>query len=343
MSFAVTLDQSDAPLRVEVGETILAAALAAELPYPHGCRSGNCGACKSRLLAGEVEMSPYSEFALTAAERADGLVLACRAVPWSDCRLRWLGDEDLVVHPVRRMICRVIAIEDATHDIKRLKLAILSGGPFAFSCGQYCSLAFAGQKPRDYSMANTPDEAELEFHIRRVTGGGASAYVATSLALGETVHLEGPFGTSYLRDAHRGPIVAAAGGSGLAPIKSIIETALAKGMAQDIRLYFGVRAERDLYLEWRFHDLEFRHGNFRFVPVLSDPQGATSRRTGFVHTAIAADFTTLDGAKLYVAGPPPMVRAVQESVAARGVQRENIHADPFFTEADKANLEGTAS
>jgi ferredoxin-NAD(P)+ reductase (naphthalene dioxygenase ferredoxin-specific) len=342
MSYHATIRQHDARVAVEIGQTILEAALAAGVAYPHGCRSGNCGACKSRLEAGEVELTPYSEFALSAAERQDGLILACRAVPWSDVEIAWLDADETILHPLRYLTCRVVALDDATHDIKRLRLAIEAGGPFSFSAGQYAALTFAGQAPRDYSMANRPDEATLEFHIRRTAGGSASAYVAETLRIGDTVKVEGPFGSSFLRERHTGPILAIAGGSGLAPIKSIVESALAAGTAQPIDLYFGIRAERDLYLEAYFRALEARHGNLRFIPVLSAPDGATTRRTGFVHEAAAADHPDLDGAKAYLAGPPVMVEAATAALLARGMRRQDIHADAFYTEAEKAALLGAA-
>lgn len=289
---------------------------------------------------GRVEMSPFSQFALTREEKDSGLVLACRSVPWEDAQIAWLGEDETIVHPTRHLTCRVASLDDMTHDIKRIRLDILSGGPFSFSAGQYCSLTFSDQDARDYSMGNTPDDAALEFHVRHVPGGSASAYVAQSLAVGEEVRVNGPFGTSWLREAHRGPIVALAGGSGLAPIKSMVEHALNLGMAQDIHLYFGVRAERDLYLEGHFDALHNAHSNLKFVPVLSDAGlEATGRRTGFVHEAVAADFADLDGCKAYLAGPPPMVEAATLMLLDRGARREDIHADAFYTEADKASLE----
>jgi CDP-4-dehydro-6-deoxyglucose reductase/ferredoxin-NAD(P)+ reductase (naphthalene dioxygenase ferredoxin-specific) len=338
MSFTVEIRQHAAPVPVETGQTILEAALAAGIPYPHGCRSGNCGACKSRLETGDVEMSPYSEFALSEAEKADGLVLACRAVPWSDAKVAWLDEGEVVVHPLRRLRCRVVGLEDATHDIRRVRLEVAAGGPFTFSAGQYAALTFAGHPPRDYSMANRPDEAVLEFHIRRVGNGSASAYAAERLALGEEVLVEGPYGSSWLREKHTGPILAIAGGSGLAPVKSIVETALGLGAKQPIALYFGVRDERDLYLEQHFAALAARHGNFRFIPVLSDAAIATARRTGFVHEAVAADLGDLDGMKAYLAGPPAMVEAATAMLLDRGMPRGEIHADAFYTEAEKAAL-----
>jgi len=335
MTFQVFIRQHGAAIAVEPGATILESALAQGVPYPHGCRSGNCGACKSSLESGDVELAPHSEFALTPEERAQGLILGCRAVPWSDASVAWLGTDEVVAHPLRRLQGRVIALDDLTHDIKGVRIEITAGGPFLFSAGQYAALRFADLPPRDYSMANDPEDPILEFHVRQVGGGVSSRYAAERLAMGEMVALEGPFGSSWLRERHTGPILALAGGSGLAPIKSIVGTALRRGVGQPIHLYLGVRDERDLYLEAHFRMLAQRHPNLRFVPVLSEPGAPTSRRTGFVHEAALTDLPELDGFKAYVAGPPIMVESATPLLLAGGVRRQDIHADAFYTEAEK--------
>ncbi len=341
MVVPVTIRQWPAPIAAEPGQSILEAALKAGVPYPHGCRSGTCGACKSRLLSGKVSLAPYSKFALSEAERQRGLILACRARTAEPVEVAWLELGDEITHPIRVLGCRVAGLEDLTHDIKGVSLAIETGRPFTFAAGQYASLTFPGQRPRDYSMASRPSEARLDFHIRRMQGGSASAFVTSELKPGAPVELEGPFGQCYLRLAHDGPVLAIAGGSGLAPIKSIVETALAQGKTQPIHLYFGVRDERDLYLEEHFLRLARDFRNLRFVPVLSHARAPTGRRTGMLHQALAADFQTLAGAKAYVAGPPVMVEAVVPVLLERGLRADDLHADPFTTEADK--VEGAAS
>lgn len=240
-------------------------------------------------------------------------------------------------HPVRRLTCRVAALEQVTPDTRIVRLEITAGGPFAFSAGQYARVAFDALPARDYSMANRPDEALLEFHIRDV-GDGASRYVARELRPGETVTVEGPFGEAWLRRGHERPILAIAGGSGLAPMKSIVETALASGMRQPIHLYFGARDEQDIYLERHFYDLAAKHRNFRYVPVLSEPSRATGRRSGLVGEAVAADFRDLRGYEAYLAGPPAMVESVMGFLYRRGVRAEDMHADPFYSEAEKAAM-----
>jgi naphthalene 1,2-dioxygenase ferredoxin reductase component len=256
---------------------------------------------------------------------------------WSDAEVSWLDADGVVLHPERRLLCRVAALDDLTHDIRRVRLAIESGGPFGFFAGQYASLTFKGMPPRDYSMANRPDEKLLEFHVRRMGEGSVSAYIADRLCLGDPVVAEGPLGSAYLREQHEGPILAIAGGSGLAPIKAIVESALARGQRQPIHLYFGACDERDVYLTDHFAALAARHDNFHFVPVLSAPRVPTQRRTGLVHEAVAADIKALDGAKAYLAGPPAMVEAAMALLVERlGLPREDVHADAFYTETEKA-------
>ena len=342
MGFAVNVRQFDDPLNVEMGDTILQTALNAGLQYPHGCQSGNCGACKSRLHSGEVEMSPYSEFALTEAEKESGLILACRSVPWSDCEVAYLEQDEVVAHPLRKLTCTVRELDCMTHDIVRVRLSVEAGGPFDFTAGQYAEVSFDSLPPRDYSMANRPCSETLEFHIRHIPDGAVSAYANTNLKVGDTVHVDGPHGISYYRAKHTGPIVALAGGSGLAPIKSIIEEALGEGAEQPIHMYFGVRDERDLYLEDHFQALAARHANLSFTPVLSEPSGTTARRTGYLADVVAADFAGLDGSKVYLAGPPIMVETCVEQVRQRGAGDEDCHADAFYTEADKAKLEAAS-
>lgn len=342
MGFAVTVRQFDAPLEVEMGDTILQTALNAGRQYPHGCQSGNCGACKSRLYSGEIEMSPYSEFALTNAEKDSGIILACRSVPWSDCEVAYLEQDEVVAHPLRKLNCTVREFDRMTHDIVRVRLSIESGGPFDFTAGQYSQVSFGKLPPRDYSMANRPSDELLEFHIRQLADGTVSAYANTQLIVGDSVQVDGPHGISYYRATHAGPIVALAGGSGLAPIKSIVEEALAQGARQSIFMYFGVRDERDLYLDDHFRDLEARHPNLSFTPVLSEPSGPTAHRTGYLADVVGADFADLDGSKVYLAGPPIMVETCVERVRERGTGDEDCHADAFYTEADKAKLEAAS-
>jgi len=273
----------------------------------------------------------HSEHALAPEERAKGIVLACRTQVWDDAVVRRIDAEELVLHPSRVMRCRVVEIEDLTHDIKGVRLAIEAGGPFHFSAGQYAQVEFAPGLSRHYSMANTPRDAELAFHIRHMPGGRTSAYAATQLRAGDQVKVSGPLGVAYLRDKHAGPTLLVAGGSGLAPIQSILRTMLERGHDAPVTLYFGVRSERDLYHEALLKDLAARHPNFSYQVVLSEQKGASGRRYGLVHQAI--DLQPDAGAVMaYLAGPPVMVEAASALLASRGLASRQIHADAFYNQ-----------
>ena len=327
----VSIPQAGRSLEVNDGQTILLAALAAGIPYPHGCKSGRCGSCKSRLVSGEVDMLPHTPFALSPDERADGLILACRAQPLTDATVAWLGGADEIADiPVCRFEGAIATVEDATHDIKLIRVRLDHRGGFTFKAGQYARFLYSGAPSRDYSVASRPDEELVEFHVRRVPEGAASQLIWARAAIGDRVAIEGPLGSAFLREKHSGPILGIAGGSGLAPVKAVAETALAKGMGQPIRIYFGARSERDLYLLDRFAALTERHANLSFVPVLSEDSGP-GFRPGYVSDAVATDLGDLDGWKAYLAGPPAMVDAAGPMLLERGLRAADIHADVFFT------------
>jgi naphthalene 1,2-dioxygenase ferredoxin reductase component len=311
-------------------ETILSAALDAGIPYPHDCRTGTCGTCKSRLLQGRVDMLPHAPEALAEGEAAAGLILACRALASTDAAVEWLGEAQAALPPVRQLKASVSAIERVAPAITRLRLQVI-GQPLFFAAGQYADLSFARHPPRAFSMANPPDDPVLEFHIRHLDGV-ASGHVARKLQLGERVRVKGPYGNAFLRPQQR-PLLAIAGGVGLAPIRAIVLTALAHDKRLPIHLYLGVRDAPDLFAAAEFCALAARHPHFRFVPVLSAPRAATGRRTGLVHEAAAADFASLAGHTVHIAGPPPMVDAAKALALQRGAAPEAIHTDPFLPPA----------
>jgi CDP-4-dehydro-6-deoxyglucose reductase/ferredoxin-NAD(P)+ reductase (naphthalene dioxygenase ferredoxin-specific) len=339
MKYTVTIRNKNVTIEATMGKTILESILTQGIEFPHGCKSGNCGACKSNLHSGEIEMSPHSEYALSSEEKNRGLILPCRAVPWSDCEISIVTEDETIVHANRLLECKVVKLFQATQDIKIIEMNIISGGPYNFSAGQYAALTFETMPPRDYSMANTPGTNTLEFHARFLPDGAVTPHIQNCLKVGDKVKVQGPYGTAYFRENHKGPVIAVAGGSGLAPIKAILKTALNKGVQQHITFYFGVRADVDLYLDDDFNELSKLHKNFTFVPVIAEPSSKTHYRTGFLNDAIEQDFSNADGYKAYIAGPPIMVESVVKTLKNLGIQKEDCHADAFYTEAEK-NIEG---
>ena len=341
MSVTVTVADLNQSAPAEEGQTVLDALLAHGVGFAYSCQAGNCGTCRCELVSGDIMELEYSEHALSADERSRGIVLACRSQVWSDVVVRRLDAEAFIVHPSRVLRCRVAGVASLTHDILRLRMDIVAGGPFTFSAGQFASLEFpfAPGVVRDYSMANRPDEKQLEFHIRVMPApNSVSGRLAAALKLGDLVKVSGPLGTSYLRARHAGAMLCIAGGSGLAPVKSIVETALEDGFDQPVHLYFGARAERDVYFEAELAELQRRFRRFKAHIVLSASAEESSatllpRRYGLVTAAVAADFAAMKGFKTYFAGPPPMVDAATALVRERGVASRDIHADAFFPAA----------
>ena len=333
--FNVLIRQTKQTIKVEVGSTILETALEAGIDYPHGCRAGNCGACKSQILSGEVELSPYSEFALSDEEYAQGLILACRAVPWSDCEVSWCELDEVAAHPVKMLHCSVESVERLTRDIASLCIRPEGDEPFTFASGQFVYIEFQGYPRREYSIASY-DGDTLEFFIRRIDGGIVTPFIWDHLQQGERVAVEGPYGNMFFRDSHPGPIIAIAGGSGLSAIQPIVVEAIQSDWAYPISLYHGVRTADDLFCEQFFESLCNENENFSYIPVLSEPTAESGYRTGMLADALDNDLDQNHGFKAYLAGPPPMVRSCNEVLQRIGISPENIHADPFLNEADRA-------
>lgn len=325
------------PLVLNAGrnETVLDAALRTGVPFPHNCRSGECGECKVKLLSGTVDQEPALDGALTQEERQQGYVLACRCRATSDINIAWDKELDTKISiPVKKYKAKITHVQQVSSNVTLVK-AKITGSAMAFVAGQYANLSIGALPGRAYSIASLPNQEELEFHIRHVPNGLVSSYVADHLKVGEKIRIEGPYGTSYVRDNHDGPIVAVAGGTGLAPIISIVRQALLLEHDRFIHLYFGVPDEDSLYHEGCLNDIAAKNSNVNLHIVLSDSDKIHTRRKGFLHEAIDADITDMSGTKIYAAGPPPMIEALTTIAMSKGAIEEDIHSDPFTASGEK--------
>lgn len=313
-------------LDVAEDETVLAAALSAGIPYPHSCQAGRCGACKSRLLQGQVELLPHSRFALSAEERAAGLVLACRSLPRSDLSITWQHE----IEAPRQdgyWQATVIARHALAPNILRLALRS-TGARFQFLPGQYFELGFPGAPLRTFSPASQPDRDEIEFHIRLLPGGAASAVLADRLPAGAIVAVRGPYGTAYLRDTHPGPLLLLAAGSGLAPITSILERAVWVTPTRPVYLYVSARSRAEGYLWGHLRHLSKDHPNLRFEPVVTrDAMGRPGGRR--LPEVLRDTFANqgLAGWEVHAAGPEPFVDAMRATAAE--LAASDVYADAF--------------
>ncbi|RWO20078.1 2Fe-2S iron-sulfur cluster-binding protein [Mesorhizobium sp.] len=303
--------------------SLLDAALRAGVPYPHGCRTGECGACKSRLIAGEISHGHCDPNALSVDERQAGLILPCRAHAKTDVVLSW-KIEGASVSPMR-VKARINSIERAAADVVIVRLQPET--QFPFKAGQFARLRFDDNPARSYSMANHPQDECLEFHIRLLPGGLISTYVAEKARLGALVEIEGPFGSAYLRDNPQAPLVAIAGGTGLAPIRAIVEHALSIGWEERMQVWAGFRSAEHRYGdslldEWRAKGIE--------VQVCLD-ETLDARSAAPLHREFADQADLEPGANYYVCGSPGMVEAIKATIVAKGVLPNSVFADAFTT------------
>jgi len=313
-------------LDVPPGANLLEVLLAHQVPMSYSCMTGRCGTCRCKVIDGEVLESGREQQRPLGPD--DQVVLACQTFLTEPCTIEIPEPDEVVVHPARIVKATVVVNEVLTHDIRRLLLK--PAKPLAFSPGQYAHLQFTPEHVRPYSMAGLASDELLEFHVRLVPDGRVTGYIANTLKVGDTVRVSGPLGSAYLRRKHTGPMLCVAGGTGLAPILSIVRGALSEGMPNPIHLYFGVRAPRDLYgAEWLQH-LQREHPSLSLQLVVTSGGEEGHGRTGLVTDAIAADLGDLTGWRAYLCGSPPMVEAATRLIQRQALGCEHIYADAFY-------------
>ena len=312
------------------GETILRAGLAAGFAMPYECASGSCGSCKGRLLEGAVEHIWADATGLSERDRRKGdRILCCQALPQGDCTVQVrLGPVEgareehapapftATVETLERLVPGVIAFSCRPEQ------------PVPFLPGQYVLLQVPGGERRAFSMANTEAE-KLAFIVKEKPGGHASRYLFEELAVGDTVSLEGPYGRAYLRTPPEREIVCVAGGSGLAPMLSVVRAAISEPEPPAVRLFFGVNSADELFMADEMQALAAEHDRLSLALAVRD--GAPGAATGLVGDVALAAMEGLDECDFYMAGPPGLIDAMLRPVMRSGkVRPERIFFDRFY-------------
>jgi CDP-4-dehydro-6-deoxyglucose reductase, E3 len=331
MTYQVTLQPSGHQFTVQNGETVLEAALRENFALPYGCRNGACGACKGKVLEGRVDYGQHQDGALSDEDKKKGLALFCTAKPISDLVLEVKEISAAKDIPVKTLPCRVEKMEKLAADVMAIWLKLPSNERLQFLPGQYIDFLLKDGRKRSFSLANAPeDDGLLELHIRHVPGGFFTDHVFNAMKVKEILRINGPLGSFFLRESDK-PVIFLAGGTGFAPIKSILMHAFKHGVDRQMVLYWGAKARADLY-QGELPDAWAReHDNFSFVPVLSEakPEDGWAGRAGFVHQAILADFGDLSGYEVYACGAPPMIDAARKDFVARGLPEDAFFSDAF--------------
>ncbi len=336
MSYKVTVLPSEHEFEVGSDESILDAALHSGLTFPYGCRGGACGACKGKVIRGEYyyEEEPIG---LNENDKSNKLALFCKAKPKSDLEIEVQQISSASEISVKTLPCRVVAMDKLAPEVMRIKLKLPANERLPFLPGQYIDILLQDGRKRSFSLAIPPHDDELlELHIRRVADGFYTKYVFDEMKVKTLLRIEGPHGSFTIDESTNRPIILLAGGTGFAPIKSILEHLFAENAKRELIFYWGARNQELLYLHELVEQWQTTFPNFSYVPVLSDDLSITGwqGRTGLVHQAVMQDFSDLSRHDIYACGPPAMIKAANSEFLNHGMNNSRFFSDAFTFESN---------
>ena len=308
-------------------ETILAAATRAGVWLPSACGVGSCGRCRTRIITGEfVHRGSTSSLGRTDDPAA---ALLCRASALTDITI---DIAELSEPPARErptVPARVIALKRETENVMRVTLRF---PPFAkpdYTPGQFIGIRHSDGFDRSFSIANAPrEDSSIELHIGRVAGGAFTGHVFEQLKINEILQVNGPFG-SFVYSSQQRPSIFVAGGTGIAPIRAILEALTQEISSSPLHLYWGSSNRNGFYIDGEIKSLCAAIHGLTYAPVLSVPDASWTGRAGLVHEAVLQDFADLSGIDVYACGNPHMVNATYKAVCSRGARPDRFFADSF--------------
>ncbi|MEB3023327.1 NADH:ubiquinone reductase (Na(+)-transporting) subunit F [[Mycobacterium] crassicus] len=341
----VRFEPVDLELLVPESKTILQAAFDQGIMLMHGCKEGQCAACKSFLLEGDpddVEHDKYSTFALPDFERDEGHVLLCRAHAYGDLTIELLNYDEEVIKsgiPIQDATVEVVSKEKVTRDLCNLRLRLVDPPALRYFPGQYVDFKIPGTDIcRSFSMASTPTNGGdlIEFVIKIYPDGHFSQILDNQLAVGDRLEINGPYGMFTLRENPDAELLFLGGGAGMAPILSLLRSMAENDIKRPARFYYGARTKDDLCFEDELRAFESTLADFRYIPALSDADDDSDwdGATGFITDVLRGDVTNLDGTDVYICGPPPMVEAALEIMPSLGANEKRIFFDKFTTSGE---------
>jgi len=327
MSYRIQIAETQQVFFVERGETLLQAAQRASIPLPHDCQLGGCGTCRIRLLDGQVR---YDEepFGLAPDEAAAGYALACQAQPLGDLVVSTAREDEACPEPARhRAVVRDLRALSA--DVLHLQLDVPDAGALDYRPGQYLKLLAGDGLARSFSMASVPRDGLVDLHVRRIPGGSFTDRILPRMKAGDPLEVELPLGSFFYRAKDYRPLLMVATGTGLAPIKSILESLMDDPDCPPVSLYWGMRQAEDLYLHADIPAWGERLYDFRYVPVLSRAGDDWQGRRGYVHQAALDDVGDLGDYAVYLCGSPNMIRDARTAFLERGASADHLYSDSF--------------
>ncbi|MGY4830149.1 FAD-binding oxidoreductase [Sphaerotilaceae bacterium SBD11-9] len=325
MAFDIRIAGTDVHFPCAAGQNILDAALQAGIEMPYSCRKGVCGNCAGAVCAGEVK-SPPSE------AKPAGHHLYCQCLPQTDLQIAPEAWHRIDPTARKTFTAKVFRNQLAAQDVNVLQLRLPAGQRAKFKAGQYLQVMLPDGSRRSYSMANPPHESDsIQLHIRHVPGGQFTQIVP-QLKSGDMLQVELPYGNFELKEESSAPMLCVVGGTGFAPVKSLLDDMVKKGVKRPVTLVWGGRNRNGLYLLSAVERWQKLMPGFTFVPALEDAEQAQalSGFHGRVDEAVRARFDALAGHEVYCCGSPAMVAAVRKAcLEERGLDPHHFFSDVF--------------
>ncbi len=325
---------NDKELTVTGGKPLLSTLMEEGIFIPSACGGrGACGLCKVKVLKGGGQYLPTELPWISEEEKADGIRLSCQIKVKTDLEIQ-IPEE---LFSVKEFRARVTKIADLTHDIKGITLGLVEPREIHYKAGQFIQLKIPSYELtgepvyRAYSMSSSPSNTRaIELMIRYVPNGISTTYVHRYLKVGDEVFFNGPYGEFYLRDTDR-EIVFIAGGSGMAPIESILRDMAERRVNRRARFFFGARTKRDLFHIDEMRELETKLPNFQFIPSLSAPlpEDNWKGESGLITDIVDRYLESGDNVEAYLCGSPGMIEACVKVLTENGVPEELIYYDKF--------------
>ncbi|MDX1379644.1 MAG: CDP-6-deoxy-delta-3,4-glucoseen reductase [Xanthomonadales bacterium] len=330
-TYRVQIAASGKSFTVNEGETVLTAALRQGVMLPYSCKNGTCGSCRGNLIEGDVHYPFHPPLALQREDIADGAALFCQAEPTEDLVIEVREIEAVRDIAVRRVPARVQTRERLSEDVMRVVLKLPAAQRLQFLAGQYIDILLPDGRRRAFSIASGPsNESEIELHIRHVEGGDFTGFVFDTLRERDILRIEGPQGIFFIRnDAPERPLVMVGGGTGFAPLKSMVEDLLSQDDQRPLHLFWGARTESDMYQRELAERWARDHRHIEFTPVLEAPPEGWQGGHGFVHEVVAGSRTDLADVDVYMSGPPAMIEAGKATFTRAGLPPDRLFYDSF--------------
>ena len=316
-----------------VEESILDSAEKANITFPYSCRDGRCSSCKCKVLSGETECLSQ-ELGLTENESLQGWILSCVRTAKTNLELEVEDLGGLPLIKPKTFPCKVDSIRKISNDIIIVVLRLPPSSQVEYYCGQYIDI-IAGDIRRSYSIANAPANNRIELHIKKVEQGSMSEYWFEKAEQDDLLRINGPLGTFFLRDVVGKDLVFLATGTGIAPVKSILESLNGKPKNEQpdsVAVYWGGRTPSDLY--WNLSECDYP---VRYEPVLSRPLADWLGAVGYVQDAFLATSPDLAKTVVYACGSDDMIHSASKLLSDHGLGHGQFYSDAFLASGPRSN------